>query len=353
MKLNLQIPVNDTGYGRHGFYTAKTLIKLGVDLTIQPIGPTPITELGKHPELLRAMGQAKDPATPSLKIFHQWTFDKDDKIGFTVWELDRLSERDIKSLQNLEHIIVASEWARQIVLNHLPNKRVSVVPLGVDNSIFNPAPNFISDESCRFINIGKLEERKGQRHIVEVFNETFNSDDKVELILSCYNPFIQPAEYNKFVRWARSTRMGRADRIIFMGWLPTQEHLAHLINTTHCGIFLPRAEGFNLEAVECMACGLHVILPNYSGHTAYATNKNADLIHIYEKEWANDGRWFFGKEGMWAKIEKYQKEQAGNYMRRFYERWKNEEDLTNYEGLKTAQELSWENVTQKLIEIIE
>ena len=56
-----------------------------------------------------------------------------------------------------------------------------------------------------------------------------------------------------------------------------------------CGIFLSRAEGWNLGLLEMMAMGKPVITTNYSGHTEFATPANALLVEVPEVEPAKDG----------------------------------------------------------------
>ena len=66
-------------------------------------------------------------------------------------------------------------------------------------------------------------------------------------------------------------------------------------------MFPSLAEGWNLEALEMMACGKQVIITDFSAHTEFCTKENADLVSISDTEPAFDGKWFFG-QGNWAKI---------------------------------------------------
>ena len=49
-----------------------------------------------------------------------------------------------------------------------------------------------------------------------------------------------------------------------------------------CGLFPARAEGWNLELLEMMACGKQVIATNYSAHTEFCTKENSILIESDE-----------------------------------------------------------------------
>ena len=74
------------------------------------------------------------------------------------------------------------------------------------------------------------------------------------------------------------------------------------------------AEGWNLELLEMLACGKQVITTNYSAHTEFCNKENA-FVDIEKNETAYDGKWFNGKVGEWACIDKNEKEQFIEHMR--------------------------------------
>jgi glycosyltransferase involved in cell wall biosynthesis len=114
-----------------------------------------------------------------------------------------------------------------------------------------------------------------------------------------------------------------------------------------CGIFLSRAEGWNLELLEMMSMNKPVITTNYSAHTEFCNPSNAHLVDIDELESAYDGKWFFGY-GEWAKIGPKQKEQAIELMRHVYK----SNIRTNIAGLETGKHYSWQNSARHLIKCI-
>ena len=117
-----------------------------------------------------------------------------------------------------------------------------------------------------------------------------------------------------------------------------------------CGLFPSKAEGWNLEALELLACGKHIIITDYSGHTEFCTKENSRLVTIDKKEQAYDGKWFDGKSGEWACIGSDQIDQIIEHMREIH-RLKSEGSLgLNEEGVKTARHFSWENTAKKIIE---
>ena len=84
---------------------------------------------------------------------------------------------------------------------------------------------------------------------------------------------------------------------------------------TDCGVFPARAEGWNLELLEMMACGKHVITTNYSAHTEFCNKDNCFLVDINELETAHDGVFFSGEYGHWASFDNSAKDQLIEHMR--------------------------------------
>ena len=116
-----------------------------------------------------------------------------------------------------------------------------------------------------------------------------------------------------------------------------------------CGVFPSRAEGWNLELLEMMACGKQVIATNYSAHTEFCDNKNTLLVDIEKLETAHDGVFFNGSCGRWASIEQKQKDQIVSHMRTVYTNKKHNSLCLNEEGVKTALRFSWDNSGREVI----
>jgi glycosyltransferase involved in cell wall biosynthesis len=144
-----------------------------------------------------------------------------------------------------------------------------------------------------------------------------------------------------------------SNKIKLFEWLPSQQDIAKYLNMADCAILPSRAEGFNLNILEAFSCAIPVITTRFSAHQEYVTDQNSYLIDIYETELAFDNIYFDGKSnGHWAKIGEAQKEQCVHYMREIHKRRRAGEDLTNYEGIKTAEKFSWKNTCEKLLKVI-
>jgi glycosyltransferase involved in cell wall biosynthesis len=352
LSLNYIAPLNELGYGQCGINFAKCLVAGGVDLSIFPIGNVEqsprVQELIPH--MPRVSQKFINKKSNCLKIWHQndlYEFvGKGKHIGFPIFELDHFTQAEKHSLNHCDEIIVCSEWAAQIVKSNGINKPVKVVPLGFDPEIFKPAP--MLGGPTRFFNAGKWEVRKGHDFILNCFTKAFGMKDNVQLIMMCDNPFPQA----KGEEWAANYKNSAlSSKITLVPRQPTQENVYYIMKQVDCGVFPARAEGWNLELLELMACGKHIIATNYSGHTEFCTKESCRLIEITSLESAYDGVWFNGSGG-WASLGTDQEEQMIAHMREVHNLKQSGQLDQNKAGIFQASQFTWNNSTKKLIEAI-
>ena len=342
--INITAPINNLGYGVASYNIIKHLASSGEDVQLIPIGtPEPL----EGSEFLKSiMYRQSVQDSPSVKIWHQndihHHIGKGTHIGFPIFELETFSDNELWSMAHNERLFVCSEWAKRIVLDHLDWIDVRVVPLGVDSDVFVPVSS--ARQQTIFFNCGKWEIRKGHDILVECFNSAFEFDDNVELWMMCDNPFYSPEQQQEWINLYKNSKLGSKVRII-----PRQKDHIDVYNVmkqADCGVFPSRAEGWNLELLEMMSCGKHVISTDYSAHTEFCNADNCNLVDITNLEPAQDGVWFHG-HGKWASIGSQQKDQIVEHMRKIH-RIKQEGDLPqNIEGIKTARQFSWQNSAKK------
>ncbi len=373
MQINLMAPINQLGYGVASLNILKALQAEGVEVSLFPISePQVTTESDKH-AVLRGISIAKfyNPNAPCIKIWHQnqmaERIGSGRFIGFPIFELDKFSDLEKHHLNSCDELMVCSQWAKDIVMDQCPptsyrgvpiegfddESRVHVVPLGVDAELFPPAPprfhqtpwlQNVNDKTI-FFNCGKWEKRKGHDVLIECFNTAFKEHDNVELWMMCDNPFIGDSN-EKWRSLYKLSPLGSKIKIIPRQH--SQQDVYNIMSRTDCGVFPARAEGWNLEALEMLACGKDVITTNYSAHQEFCNEDNSFLIDIDEKEMAHDGVFFDGMVGRWAALGNKQKEQLIGHMRDVHK----SDPKLNLTGIETAKKFSWQNTAKKIMEAL-
>lgn len=353
MDLNLIGPINQLGYGIATLNILKGLIQRGHKVAFWPkYGQVDVTNAADLAIVQQGINNQAffNKNAPSLNIWHQ--FDLAESIGYgvrhamTFFELDEFTAREKHHLDSIQKLFVTCKWAQDIVCKEGRSREsVPIVPLGVDTKIFNPdGPKLVQQKhSTRFLAVGKWEVRKGHDILPSIFDDAFSNLDNYMLVMACHNPFIK--EHNLEWRdYYKNSNCG--DKIvIFDDRLEKQEDIAQLMRSVDCGIFLSRAEAWNFELLEMMACGKPVIATNYSGHTAYVNSENSYLVDIDSFEEAYDGVFFKSHNGVWASFGPSQFKKIVAFLRQVHEikQGRREGTLENSAGLATARAFSWDN----------
>ena len=354
MKLNCLAPINDRSYGLATIGMMREFQKEH-DLTLFPIGNSACSnEDGVWIKKCLDKQASYSRNSPSLKIWHQFALadgipSKTLNAGMAFFELNKFKNEwphfERGHIEALDLMLVSSKWAKNIVLNETKQENVGVVPLGYEPNVFFPNPQPKKNDKYVFMNVGKFEIRKGHELLCRAFNAAFSEQDRdVELWMSCSNPFIDCKPWENLYK---NSKLGK--KITILPWFVTQYELAAWMNKADCGVFPSFAEGWNLPALEMMACGKPLIISNYSAHTEFCNPLNSFLIEPNGLIEAYDGVWFDGF-AEWGNFETEDGiEQLVAHMRHCY----NNRITTNPNGLLTAEKYTWENSTKQLVRAME
>jgi glycosyltransferase involved in cell wall biosynthesis len=179
----------------------------------------------------------------------------------TRWML-RLSLQ--KSVRRAHHIVTISAFSKREILRYLniDDKKVSVIPLGVDVGVFRPD---IPQSSVRavvdkygldddyFLYLGTLEPRKNLVRLIEAYAALCRARPDAPLLCIAGRPGWQYDEIFTAVE-----ACGVASRVVFTGYVDQGDAPA-LIAGAHAFVFVSLYEGFGLPPLEAMACATPVI----------------------------------------------------------------------------------------------
>lgn len=356
-------PINDLGYGIAGKNICRALNSIGYNISLFPIGDPNFSsqEEADYFNPLLKQSSKFDINAPCLKIWHEFgmaeRIGKGRMLGFPFFEVNKFDDRRKHHLSSCDDVLVASKWAEKIISEQVPTANTHVVPLGVDTDLFKP-PSYSgaewldaegekeNTESLVFFNCGKWEKRKGHDLLLLLFQEAFKTEGDVELWMMCENPFLPPQES---VKW---TSVYASDpRVRLIPRVQAQNQMLPILRSVDCGIFPSRAEGWNLEILELMSMGKHIITTDYSAHTEYCTEDNSMLATPYKEEPAVDGIWFHG-EAEWASLEGLE-ELFISYMRDVYSKWKDGTLVQNIDGIETAKKYTWTACANRIKEVLD
>ena len=194
------------------------------------------------------------------------------RVVWSVFESDRLPAGYVESLRTFDVVWTPSHWGKAVLSAcGLSPEVVDVVPEGVDPSAFplTAENGFPVDRPFRFLAIGKYEERKGYRFLLDSFAQCFGGRSDVELLVKC-DYFLDHA--NRRTQFEGEVRRRGLDNVL-AAWGDWDEPAFRSLYTGADAFVLPtRAEGWGLPIIEALACGLPVITTNYSGQTEYLSS---------------------------------------------------------------------------------
>ncbi len=206
------------------------------------------------------------------------------ETGVVFFEHRAIPAADVaRARDRFAGMIAGSSWNAQI-LRELGFSNVVFCPQGIDPTRFHPAPRS-GALAGRFVVFsgGKLEFRKGQDIAVEAFRRFHARHPEALLMCAWHNHWDLSVDSLRLSphRLGRPGRDGNgpwrmtewlsglgipSDAVIDLGEVP-HEHMPRLLRECDAGLFPNRCEGgTNLVAMECMACGVPVLLSRNTGH---------------------------------------------------------------------------------------
>lgn len=352
-EVNFIAPFCRTGYGITGAYLLRGMIELNADVSFFPLGHVDPNILS-FPTLHAAL-EAQDrfnPKAASVRLSQQFDLamhvGAGPRIGFPIFELDHFDGHSLHHLKSQDRLLVCSEWARGVLLqNGIWQTPVDIVPLGVDRDIFHEQLPAGTSTDTQFLSVGKLEPRKGQLELLKAFEAAFSPTDPVRLTLICANPFVTEKEMERLCKPFRSSRMAKRITLVTKSY-GTQAEVARVMAASDCGVFVSRAEGWNLEALEMLSCGRVIIATDYSAHTQFLNAENARLIEIDGVERASAEQ-----PGAWAGWHQRQHDALVHELRAVHAMKRGGPLPVHEQGVQTAMEFSWTSAARQLLSAVQ
>jgi glycosyltransferase involved in cell wall biosynthesis len=144
----------------------------------------------------------------------------------------------------------------------LPSDRVSIVPCGVDTSVFTPrGPAAPRSDRRRLLILGRLVERKGQDDAVRALRAVPDAE-----LVVVGGPPTDSLDTDPEVRRLRGIAAGAgvADRLVFTGSV-SRVDVPAWVRSADVVLAVPWYEPFGITPLEAMACGRPVVATAVGG----------------------------------------------------------------------------------------
>src|SRR5688572_9964392 len=222
-------------------------------------------------------------------------------------------------LRAADRVIAKSQ--REIEMINAVDARIDclLIPNGVDADRFKPAHQIPDDGPLKLLCVGRLIERKGQYHLIEVVKRL--ADEGVDVKLDLVGTG-DAREANE----AQAARLGLSDRVRFLGYVPREE-IAGRYAAAHVFVLPSYNEGMSVALLEAMASGLAVLVTPTGGTPELVQSEMNGLIF----DWAD-------VEGLTSHLRRLAQDRA--LVRRMGEA-----------SRRRAREFSWDAAAQRYIEI--
>jgi glycosyltransferase involved in cell wall biosynthesis len=180
-----------------------------------------------------------------------------------------------QALQRAAAVIAVSEATRDDLtrLYGVPSECITVVPHGVDQTVFRPSPEariaevraVFGIEGPYLLYLGGIEPRKNLARLVEAFGLLLRGAGAGGLMLVVAGGGVEwnPEGSGGLEAALRTAAPGVRERIILTGYVAEADKVA-LLGGAKALVYPSLYEGFGLPALEAMACGTPVLTSNVS-----------------------------------------------------------------------------------------
>lgn len=233
--------------------------------------------------------------------------------------------------------------------------KIRVIPYGVDVNRFKPGLtplNYGLDDKFVIATAMDWGLRKNPEGIVNAFMQEFKDDQDVVLLIKAYTGYgVDDGSKNmireKITRIRQMNRSSANVRLI-TDFLHADE-MPHFHSAADVWINLSRGEGWDMGAMQSMACGIPVIMPDSTAHQMYGNKDNSYLVPVSKTPVSN--KEFLAKNPQFIDHNWYEPnlKEAKKTMRQAYKDWKEGKlEEKGKAARQTACDFTWRRTAIKM-----
>ncbi len=209
------------------------------------------------------------------------------KIIYTTIEACTIPKQFIEILNNYNEVWVASDFCKEVLINHGFKRPIFVLPNSIDTKLYQEAyePYSFTPSLKPFVfgSVFGWGYRKGWDALLKAYLGEFSGNDPVSLLIISRNNMggnkndIIKEEIQRFISiygGKNPAHIARCSKVIPENEMPS------IYKAFNAFVLFSRGEGFGIPYLESSLCGIPVIATNYSGHSMFLKEDNSYLINI-------------------------------------------------------------------------
>jgi glycosyltransferase involved in cell wall biosynthesis len=306
LKVLLRAPLlTNSGYGVHSRQVFEWLNeKKDIDLHVECLnwGMTPwIVNKDHEAGLIGKIMECSKPLTPPYDISFQLQLpdEWDTRLGkinigmSAVVETDRCNPRWVEACNNMDHVIVPSNFTKAVLKRSgMLKTKVTVIPEWY-NTFIDDETQTINDNKelnkiktdFNFLIISQLNSTNAQDDRKNIFNtikwlcEEFRGDSSVGIILKTNSgkgtTIDKKITKNILAQMLKAVKKKNFPKVYLVHGNMKREEVASFYKRkdVKCYVSATRGEGYGLPLVDAAAAGIPVIATNWSGHLDFLKDK--------------------------------------------------------------------------------
>lgn len=268
------------------------------------------------------------------------------RIGYLAFE-GKLPKEWVETINtsNVVEVWTPSEYCKDMFEKSGVNKNIEVIPHGLNDS-FYPEDNKKNDTFTFFAMGTYHNNRKGLDLVAKAFSEEFKDDEDVQLIFKVNNIYNPNLNFNNYLN--RYIDFGGNTNITYVNENLTEDELRDMFNSAHVYVSPHRSEGFGINILNAIGCGLPVVCTGKTGNIDF-TSEFDSVLHIE----SNGLKWSrFQPPYDRAKWEDPNLEDLKQKMRQAYKEYSSLSERAKQNSKVAHDKYSWKRVGETIDERI-
>ena len=305
--LIFKAPINSLSFGNVSFNLIREMYRRNMNVAIFPIGNDISFEsfgsqIGDDFKVwldtsINQRHKISKADWPMLQLWHlqnSWETigsSKAPKVLYTFHEINGATDTEKNAVSMQDAVIFSSKFSEG-VFRDAGCDNVYSAGVGFDSdSFYTDNSKRLTSDKITFSLIGKFEQRKNTKRIIETWIKRFGGDMRYMLNLCIYNTFFSQEDNAALLNDALGGK--RIPNINVLPRLKTNEEIRQLHCASDISLSgLSNAEGWGLPAFDHTCLGKHSLVSMNTAHKDWASDENSITLESGSEVFAEDGAFF-------------------------------------------------------------